>query len=67
MSTVCWMPPADAFMDCGSDHSDKLASRLKQADADEGLLAATPDYLEGLAGSLDRIRSRSSQLLDNAP
>jgi signal transduction histidine kinase len=42
---------------------DKLASRLKQADANDGLLAATPDYLEGLAGSLKSDQQSLSQLL----
>jgi signal transduction histidine kinase len=48
---------------------DALASRLRQADMSEGLLAATPDYLEGLAGSLksdrEEIRVLLSTLHDN--
>ncbi len=43
---------------------DKLATRLKQADADEALLKATPDYLEGLAGSLRSDQETLSQLLE---
>lgn len=43
---------------------DKLATRLKQADADEALMKATPDYLEGLAGSLRSDQETLRQLLE---
>ena len=43
---------------------DKLAFRLKQADADQALIAATPDYLEGLAGSLRSDQETLGQLLE---
>ena len=42
---------------------NKLAARLKHADSDDGLLAATPDYLEGLAGSLKSDQEAISELL----
>ncbi len=48
---------------------DKLARRLRKDSRNEMLLAATPDYLEGLAGSLnsdqDAIRELLSTLHDN--
>jgi signal transduction histidine kinase len=43
---------------------DKLATRLKQANADEALIKATPDYLEGLAGSLRSDQQTLRQLLE---
>jgi signal transduction histidine kinase len=48
---------------------DKLASRLQNNDSDEGLLAETPKYLEGLAGTLKTdqvaIREMLATLHDN--
>ncbi len=41
----------------------KLAERLRHADKEEALVAATPDYLEGLAASLDSDREMISQLI----
>ncbi|MGI9471491.1 MAG: ATP-binding protein [Rubripirellula sp.] len=55
---------------CGRVHKlriqplDRLASRLKQDDVDAGLLAATPDYLEGLAGSLKCEQDSIGELLE---
>ncbi len=54
---------------CGRVHGlrigplDKLAGRLKEGNSDQGLLAATPDYLEGLAGSLKSDQESISELL----
>jgi C4-dicarboxylate-specific signal transduction histidine kinase len=42
---------------------DKLASRLKHTDSEEGLLEATPDYLEGLACSLKTDQEAISEML----
>ena len=43
---------------------DRLAIRLKQQEVDDGLLAATPDYLEGLAGSLKSEQDSIGELLE---
>lgn len=42
---------------------DRLAMRLKQQEVEEGLLAATPDYLEGLAGALKSEQGSIGELL----
>lgn len=42
----------------------KLAHRLKQSDENEALIEATPDYLEGLAGSLRSDQAALSQILE---
>jgi signal transduction histidine kinase len=42
---------------------DKLALRLRQDDSDDGLLAATPSYLEGLAAALESDQESIAQLL----
>jgi signal transduction histidine kinase len=42
---------------------DKLALRLRHDDSDDGLLAATPGYLEALAGSLKSDQDAIAELL----
>lgn len=41
----------------------KLADRLRDGDSENALIEATPDYLEGLADSLDSDRDTISQLI----